>query len=71
MNDTIEIFSATDPPHVPDRQVWYWLEFRGMRSERRTEWGPINRHAEALIAEHDAVVIDRSDKESGYLRSTL
>lgn len=69
---TIEIFSATDPVHVPDRRVRYWGEFEGKKTETRTEWGPVNEWAQRLCAEHpDVAIVDRSDRDSGYLRSVL
>lgn len=42
-----------------------------MKSHELSGWAPINAYAEALSAEHDAVIIDRSDKDSGLLRSML
>lgn len=71
MNCAVELFSATDPPHVPTRCVWYWTEFKGARSERLSEYAPVLARAKAILAEHDACVIDRSDKDSGYLAPTL
>ena len=71
MTPEVEIFSATDPVYVADRRVWYWLEFNGQKSERRNDWATINEWAWALAKEHDACLIDRSDKDSGYLLSTL
>jgi hypothetical protein len=69
---TVEIFSAIDPVYLPDRQVRYWGEFKGVRTEATTEWGPVNAWAERLCANHpDVAIIDRSDKDSGYLRSVL
>jgi hypothetical protein len=67
----VELFSATDPVYVPHRQVWYWTEFLGLRSERLTDWATVAAHAEAIRSEHEAVLIDRSDKGSGFLLSTL
>ena len=71
MTRTVELFSATDPVYVRNRRVWYWLEFDGMRSKRLTEYGSVLEHANALVAEHDACLIDRSDKGSGFLLSTM
>jgi hypothetical protein len=71
MPETVELFSATDPPYVTDRHVRYYLEFRGTRSAQPTEHAPVLAWATALCAEHDAVLIDRSDKDSGYLRRVL
>lgn len=69
---TIEILSATDPEYVPDRQVRYWGEFEGNKTEVLTEWEPINEWAQQLCAENDEIVVcDRSDKDSGYLRSVI
>ena len=71
VTETVEIYSATDPVYFTDRQVWYWVEFHGMKSERLTDWPTVNAHAKAILAEHDACLIDRSDKGSGLLRSML
>ena len=71
MTETVEIYSATDPVYFADRQVLYWLEFRGVKSERLTEWATVNTRAAAILAEHDACLIDRSDKGSGLLRSMI
>lgn len=71
MTPEVEIFSATDPPHVRDRQVRYYLEFRGNRSTQLTEYRPVLAWAKALCVEHEAVLVDRSDKDSGYLRRVL
>jgi hypothetical protein len=71
MRETVELFSATDSPNMRDRQVQYYLEFRGRRSAQVTEHAPVLDWANALCAEHDAVLIDRSDKDSGYLRRVL
>jgi hypothetical protein len=69
---TVEIFSATDPVQVADRQVWYWAEFEGKQTERFPQWAPVNDYAQKLCARYpDVAIIDRSDKDSGYLRSTL
>lgn len=57
--------------YVQDRQVRYYTEFRGMRSKPLTAWAPVNAYAKALCTQHDAVLIDRSDKDSGLLRSML
>jgi predicted DNA-binding transcriptional regulator AlpA len=67
----VEIYSATDPINVRNRRVWYWVEV-GERKYNRTE----NYHEAASLAEEireqlDTVIIDRSDKGSGYLLSTL
>src|SRR5260370_29731317 len=67
---SVEIYSATDPPHVPNREVWYWVEFGDIKSERTTNYQVAHRDAERLRAEHDTTIIDRSDKGSGILRAT-
>ena len=67
----VEIYSATDPPHVPNREVWYWVEFGDIKFERTTDYHVSLRRAERLCAEHDTAIIDRSDKGSGILRATL
>jgi hypothetical protein len=67
----VEVFSYIDPVYVRDRNVWYYAQFQGIRSEHLTEHAPIAELAEAVRAEHDGVLIDRSDKDSGYLRRVL
>jgi hypothetical protein len=67
----VEIFSATDPVYFAERQVWYWLKFEDHESERRTDWRSVDEEALALCGQHDTCLIDRSDRDSGYLRSTL
>jgi len=71
MTATIELISATDPPYVRDRRVWYYTEFNGVRSDALNEYLPVLARAEALCAEHSACLVDRSDKGSGLLRATL
>jgi prophage regulatory protein len=67
----VEIYSATDPPGISNRQVWYWVEFGEIKSDRSTAYDVARRHAERLSAEHHTAIIDRSDKGSGILRATL
>jgi hypothetical protein len=45
--------------------------FRGTTSVKVTEWATANAWAQARSGEHEAGVIDRSDKESGLLRTML
>jgi hypothetical protein len=71
MTSTVELFSATDPIYVPHRRVWYWAEFRGAKSERLNDWETVNARTQSICAEHEACLVDRSDKGSGYLLSTL
>ncbi len=71
MTPDVELFSATDPVYVADRRVWYWTEFDGVKSERLNDYATVLLHAEALMAEHDACLIDRSDKGSGLLLASL
>lgn len=71
MEPAVELLSATDPGYVQPRRVWYYTEFEGMRSERLNDYAPVFARAEALCAEHDTCLIDRSDKGSGFLLSTL
>ena len=71
METPVEIFSATDPPHVVNQQVWYWLEFAGTMSARLTSWAPVNELANVICAAAGTCIIDRSDKDSGLLRSFL
>lgn len=71
MTPAVELFSATDPPYVAHRRVWYWVEFQDARSVRLNEYAPVLGWAEALCGEHDTCLIDRSDKGSGLLLATL
>jgi len=41
-----------------------------MKSQRVSEWEPVNSVAHSICAEHDAALIDRSDK-GAYLNLTL
>lgn len=71
MKPEVELFSATDPVHIPHRQVWYWTEFEGMKSERSNDWATVNARAVAICVEQNRCLVDRSDKGSGYLFATL
>jgi hypothetical protein len=66
--DVVQLFSATDPIHLGDRRVRYWVRFRGRETERfsewATDWARVSACAEALRAEHDVAICDRSDKGS-------
>jgi hypothetical protein len=67
----VEIYSATDPISVRNRRVWYWVEV-GERKYKRTEsYQDAAALAETIREQLDTVIIDRSDKGSGYLLSTL
>lgn len=67
----VEIYSATDPINVRNRRVWYWVEV-GERKHNRTEnYQEAASLAEEIREQLDTVIIDRSDKGSGYLLSTL
>lgn len=67
----VEIYSATDPITVRNRRVWYWVEV-GERKYKRTEnYQDAATLAEEIREQLDTVIIDRSDKGSGYLLSTL
>lgn len=68
----VEIYAATDPPNVRDRRVWYWVEVSEQQQGSRTEKHQVAAAlAEKLRAQLDTVIIDRSDRGSGYLLSTL
>jgi hypothetical protein len=71
MTHEVELYSATDPVYASHRQVWYWTEFLGVKSERLINWATVAARAEAIRSEHEACLIDRSDKGSGFLLSTL
>jgi len=67
----VEIYSATDPVNVPHRSVWYWVEVSERRYERTESYQEALTLAESLRKQLDSVIVDRSDKGSGYLLSTL
>jgi predicted DNA-binding transcriptional regulator AlpA len=67
----VEIYSATDPVHVPNRSVWYWVEVSERRYDRTESYQEALTLAESLREQLDSVIVDRSDKGSGYLLSTL
>lgn len=67
----VEIYSATDPIHVANRTVWYWVEVLEKKYERTENYQEALALAESLREQLDSVIIDRSDRGSGYLRSTL
>jgi hypothetical protein len=67
----VEIYSRTDAPYVARRSVWYWAEFDGRACEETKDYAIALARAKALMAEHGACLIDRSDKGSGFLLSTL
>jgi hypothetical protein len=67
----VELYSMTDPVYVTVQSVWYWVEFEGLRSEKTEDYKLALSWAQALCVEHDTCLIDRSDKGSGYLLSTL
>lgn len=67
----VEIFSATDPPYVRDRKVWYWVKFGDKEFRRTTDYRVALDRAERLCTRHETGMIDRSDKGSGLLRATL
>src|SRR5438445_3426412 len=68
----VEIYSATDPMYMADRQVRYWGEFEGEKTPESTEWAALDAWARGICARYpDAAIIDRSDKGSGFLRSLL
>jgi hypothetical protein len=71
MNDEVEIFGMTDPPHVPNRSVWYFVEHHGQRSANTQRHAEAEVWAKAIADEHQVFVIDRSDRGNGYLLSTL
>jgi hypothetical protein len=71
MKPAVEILSATDSIVAPNRSVWYWVEYDGKKSERREDYKTVLAWAWALVAEHDTCLVDRSDKGSGFLLSTL
>lgn len=67
----VEIYSATDPVNVRNRRVWYWVEV-GERTYKRTKnYKDAASLAEEIREQLDTVIVDRSDKGSGYLLSTL
>jgi hypothetical protein len=72
MTPDVIIESATDPEHVENPQVWYSVEYNGRQvGERSADYLTINARAWDLVKEHDGVLVDRSDKQSGNLRASL
>ena len=67
----VEIYSATDPAHIRDRQVWYWVQHGERVYPRTTDYHQAEAQAEEIRMLHDGVIIDRSDKGSGYLLWTI
>ena len=67
----VELFSAVDPIYRVDRSVRYWTAFNGAKSETLTDYAPVLERALALCQEHGVCLVDRSDRDSGFLRSTL
>lgn len=67
----VEIYSATDPINVRNRRVWYWVEVGERKYERTENYQEAASLAEEIREQLDTVIIDRSDKGSGYLLSTL
>ncbi len=64
MTPAVEIFSITDPQITPTR-VLYYLTFKGLQSESTEDYSRVLSYAEALIEEHGACLVDRSDKGTG------
>ena len=60
----VDLFSISDPPINPWR-VLYYTEFNGARSEAMDDYSVVLAHAEALMQEHGACLVDRSDKGTG------
>jgi hypothetical protein len=67
----VEIYSATDPITVKDRRVWYWIEVGDRKLERTESHKDALAEAEEIRRQLDTAILDRSDKGSGYLLSTL
>jgi hypothetical protein len=64
MTKDVELFSATAPDINPTH-VLYYTVFDGMRSESNQNYFAVLDYAEALIEEHGACLVDRSDKGTG------
>lgn len=67
----VEIFGWTDPPHVADRKVWYQVVVGDRKYEPSNDHSAALAEAESLREELGSVIIDRSDRGSGHLLSTL
>jgi prophage regulatory protein len=67
----VEIYGATDPIGVRNRSVWYWVEVSERKYERTESHQEALALAESLREQLNSVIIDRSDRGSGYLLSTL
>jgi hypothetical protein len=61
MTKDVQFFSITQPEINPSR-VLYYTEFEGIRSEPIDDYFFVLAHAKALLQEHGACLVDRSDK---------
>ena len=68
---SVEILSWTDPEIARRRNVWYQTRFGDRHLEPTTDYSVALAQAEQLCDEFDTGLIDRSDKGSGFLLSTI
>jgi predicted DNA-binding transcriptional regulator AlpA len=67
----VEIYGWTDPPHVRGRKVWYQVVVGETKYPAANDHAAVYADAERLREELGSVIIDRSDRGSGYLAGTL
>ena|SRR5713226_6496058 len=67
----VEIYGWTDPPHVSERKVWYQVVVGETKYPPSNDHATVLAQAEQLRDQLDTTLIDRSDRGSGYLASTL
>jgi hypothetical protein len=64
MTQNVELFSITSPEINPS-SVLYYTEFNSVRSEASDDHSVVLAQAQALVQEHGACLVDRSDKGTG------
>lgn len=68
---SVEIWSWTDPIDARHRTVWYQTRFGERHLDPTNDYAVALAQAQELCGEFDTGLIDRSDKGSGFLLSTL
>jgi hypothetical protein len=67
----VELLSAMDPIYVRPRSTWYWAEMNGvLRTPRTRSYVIAYDWAMALSEEHEASLVDRSDRGTSSVRSS-
>jgi hypothetical protein len=67
----VEVYGWTDPPHIKQQKVWYQVVVGETKYEPSNDHTTVLAQAERLRDELGTTLIDRSDRGSGYLASTL